>query len=739
MLNELTVNFKNCYGIKSLNQAFKLSKKEGRSSVNSAYAIYAPNGLMKTSFAKTFADLAAGKQPKEERFGREASAEVLWGGAPIQPEQIYVLKAEVELNLNAEVVSNLLVNQEQKLEYDALIKERNSLQSKLETELQRASGVKKADIAATISRDMETNQDFVAAIQAALATEVTDDYSGFKYQDIFDKDAIAVLKSPDFLKQAEEFTEHYLNLFEQPGTIYKKGEFNPNQADTAITALERQGYFKPGHQVLLAGEAEPRDLQLLKDKLDEVNKAINENTSLKAIQQKLVKNAKTQAISKFFEDQSATTIELLLKNIKPSKIADFKKQLWAFYTQQTVNAKALLEDYQANKERLASIEQQAAQESDQWLAAIRLFNQRFIDMPFTLAVSNQADVALGKEPAKLVCNFKDTAEGQESNVKSFNAAEIEKAHLSQGERRAFYLLNFIFEVERRKQNAEPTLFIIDDPADSFDYKNKHAIVQYLTDLNEVEHFAQIILTHNFDFYRSLAAYVNRKRCFMANKTTQGIQLQEAHGVNNIFTKVWKPALAKENGAINEAILCATIPFTRNIIEYTANEENIHYLKLTSLLHWKEDSEQITATDYWNIYAKVFNAEQTYSNNQPMLELIFNQADLLTKQTEHDGLNLENKVLLSMAIRLQAEKYMTQAIRNKANNPDYWFSGNCKQYAGLIKKYKQLLPTSLALSSLEKVSVTVSSNIHLNSFMYEPILDLTPEHLISLYQEIKALG
>lgn len=739
MLNELTVNLKNCYGIKNLNQAFKLSKKEGGSSVKSAYAIYAPNGLMKTSFAKTFADLAAGKQPKEERFGREASAEVLWGNTPIQPEQIYVLKAEVELNLDTEVVSNLLVNQEQKQEYDALIKERNNLQSKLETELQKASGVKKADIVATVNRDMEASQDFITAIHTALETKVTDDYSSFKYQEIFDKDAIAVLQSPDFLKQAEEFTEQYLNLFEQPGTIYKKGEFNPNQADTAITALERQGYFKPGHQVFLAGEAEPRDLQQLKTKLEEVNKAINENSSLKAIQQKLVKNAKTQAISKFFEDQSATTIELLLKNIKPSKIANFKKQLWAFYTQQTVNAKALLEDYQANKDKLANIEQQAAQESEQWQAAVELFNQRFIDMPFTLAVSNQADVALGKEPAKLVCDFKEFIEGQEPNVKSFNAKEIENAYLSQGERRAFYLLNFIFEVERRKINSDPTLFIIDDPADSFDYKNKHAIVQYLSDLNEVEHFAQIVLTHNFDFYRSLAAYVYRKRCFMANKTSQGIQLQEAHGVNNIFTKVWKPALANENSEINPVILCATIPFTRNIIEYTTGEEEADYLKLTSLLHWKEDSKQITAADYWNIYAKVFNAKQTYSNTQPMLELIFNQADLLANQTEHDGLNLENKVLLSIAIRLQAEKYMTQAIRGYKDDPAYWFGGTSKQFNGLIKECKRLAPASPALSSLEKVSVTVSSNIHLNSFMYEPILDLTPEHLIALYQEIKALG
>jgi hypothetical protein len=42
------------------------------------------------------------------------------------------------------------------------------------------------------------------------------------------------------------------------------------------------------------------------------------------------------------------------------------------------------------------------------------------------------------------------------------------------------------------------------------------------------------------------------------------------------------------------------------------------------------------------------------------------------------------------------------------------------------------PATRALRTLEKVSVTVSSNIHLNSFMYEPILDLTVEHLIDLY-------
>src|SRR5699024_6298064 len=445
------------------------------------------------------------------------------------------------------------------------------------------------------------------------------------------------------------------------------------------------------------------------------NKIINENESLKAIQKNLARNSKTQAISTFFEEQSATTIELLLENIKPDKIASFKKELWAFYIQQSVNAKALLEDYKANKEQLITIEKKAAQESTQWLAAIELFNQRFIDMPFTLEVSNQQEAALGLEPAQLVCSFKDNTDGQSPNVKKISATQIEKAHLSQGERRAFYLLNFIFEVERRKQDKVPTLFIIDDPADSFDYKNKHAIVQYLTDLNEVENFSQIVLTHNFDFYRSLATYVNRSRCLMANKTAFDIQLQPAVGINNIFIKVWKPALAVENTDIDKVILCATIPFTRNIIEYTVGQSDEDYLKLTSLLHWKKDSLKITVTDYWNIYARLFNLEQDYFNSQPMLNLIFEQADLLEDQAKHDSLNLQNKVLLSMAIRLQSEKYMMQEIRREKDEDDYWLSENGNQYGRLIKKYKEILPDSSALNSLEKVSVTVNSNIHLNSF------------------------
>jgi cell division protein YceG involved in septum cleavage len=45
-MNKVKIHLKNCYGIKKLEYTFDFSQK-------STYSIYAANGIMKTSFAKT--------------------------------------------------------------------------------------------------------------------------------------------------------------------------------------------------------------------------------------------------------------------------------------------------------------------------------------------------------------------------------------------------------------------------------------------------------------------------------------------------------------------------------------------------------------------------------------------------------------------------------------------------------------------------------------------------------------
>ena len=101
---------------------------------------------------------------------------------------------------------------------------------------------------------------------------------------------------------------------------------------------------------------------------------------------------------------------------------------------------------------------------------IDIFNRRFF-VPFELELKNKISVIVGKDLApSLGFVFH---EGDEST-------EVERPQLLQvlstGEKKALYILNVLFEVEVRRQSGQVTIFIVDDIADSFDYKNKYAII-----------------------------------------------------------------------------------------------------------------------------------------------------------------------------------------------------------------------------------------------------------------------
>jgi ABC-type hemin transport system ATPase subunit len=716
-VDKLKIDLKNCYGIQSLEKEFDFSTSKVK-----AYAIYAPNGLMKTSFSKTFENLANGQLPKEERYNRPSTHEIKVDDIEIAKEMIYVLKSEIDISSDSSAITNILVDPINKSRYDELLIDIDKQKNKLIGSLQKALKVKKAEIEKIILADWNES-DFPTCISKIQEITVDDDLSPYEYNTIFDPKAIEILKSQEFISKAKEFTDKYEELFNQAGTIYQKGIFNPIKAETSFSTLDKQGFFAGGHRVHLRGETDSIDQATLNEKLQTIHADIDGNEELKKIRVNLAKNAQTQALIDLIESLTATQVEFLLENIKPENQTQFRKNLWAYYIQNNTEATTYITTYNESKDEIESIEAAAAQAAPRWTKAVELFNVRFVDMPFTLSVANQTQAALGKENAKLKFTFEDgtdTVEWSRSEIKT----------LSQGEKRALYLLNFIFEVEARKLATQETLFIIDDVADSFDYKNKHAIVQYLEDLSKIDNFHQIILTHNFDFFRTLSNnFVHRDRCLMSNRNSSTITLTKAEGIKNYFIGKWK-----NNIANNDHILCATIPFTRNLIEYTKSENDPDYLKLTSLLHWKNDTDQITVGNYLDIYNRLFGTSHDTSNTQPVKNLLFIKATEICASTTHDGLNLEDKVLLSIAIRMQAEIFLVNELRLLKNEPNYWCQAT-SQFGNLIKDYSSLASSSPSLRTLEKISITVSSNIHLNSFMYEPILDLTIEHLVNLYSEV----
>ena len=61
-----------------------------------------------------------------------------------------------------------------------------------------------------------------------------------------------------------------------------------------------------------------------------------------------------------------------------------------------------------------------------------------------------------------------------------------------------------------------------------------------------------------------------------------------------------------------------------------------------------------------------------------------------------------------------------------------------QSAWLIKAYKKYINDG-AMNTLEIVAMITPENIHLNSFMFEPILDMSLKHLYKIYNDVKALS
>ena len=117
----------------------------------------------------------------------------------------------------------------------------------------------------------------------------------------------------------------------------------------------------------------------------------------------------------------------------------------------------------------------------------------------------------------------------------------------------------------------------------------------------------------------------------------------------------------------------------------------------------------------------------------VIDIIKHEADECLKAGV--GINFENKIVLSIAIRIAAEKYMVDKIS------DAKFVENIvsNQTPKLLDKFKGLFPLDVAtIETIQRVVLMTPENIHLNSFMYEPILDMSDEHLRKLYKDVLAL-
>lgn len=721
-MRQLKIDLENCYGIKKMQYQFDFSSGK-------AYAIYAPNGSMKSSFAQTFQDITDGTMSKDRIFPSRVTKRTITNESAVDlpKEAVLVVRPYDEVLGHTEKTSTLLVNPALRKEYEDLHIAIDAAKDLFLKGMREQSGSKK-DIEKEISSAFTTSNDqFYRAlirIKEELLSQKDAPFADIKYDILFDEKVLGFLGTKDFKTAIESYITKYNELL-SASTYFKKGIFNYYNAATIAKQLADNGFFDAKHTVSLNAESklEITSQKELEDLIAKEKDSISNDKDLKKKFAEIEKLIQKNIAVRDFEEYLANHEELLAKL---ANIASFKEEVWKSYIKARFDFYLdLVEKYQSAEVKRKQIEQQASKERTLWEDVIDIFNDRFF-VPFRLEAINRVSVILGQEPMlTLGFTFKDGADN----------ASIEKAALmkvlSQGEKKALYVLNILFEIEVRKKAKLETLLIVDDIADSFDYKNKYAIIQYLKDIADDPHFNLILLTHNFDFYRTVQSrFVNYSNCLMASKNSSGIKLNQAAGIQNVFVNDWKLRFFD-----TPMKRIASIPFLRNLIEFTRGPLDSNFIKLTSLLHWKADSAQIIQSELDAIYNHLFaTTGASPDGTSPVISQIRKEAnDCLTAP---DGINFENKIVLAIAIRLVAEEFMV----NKINDSPYVAALDSNQTPRLLTIFKQKFPAELtAIGTIQKVILMTPENIHLNSFMYEPILDMSDEHLRKLYSEALALS
>jgi len=714
-MNNLKVDLSNCFGINKLTHVFDFSK-------SNTCVIYASNGVMKTSFANTFQELSKDRLPKDRLFKKQSSCKVQIDSIDIKSEEILVIKSFENIN-SAISQTKLLVDENSKQEYDSIYSNIIDQKNKLIADLNRKSGVPKKDLEEILLIDFKVDNIFIL-FQNLLEQNAEQDYSQLKYVELFNQDVIDFLSKPDIKDRIEEYFETYNSLIEN-SNMFKKGVFNPSKADTVSQTLSKENYFHANHKILLNGDDNPIDNTKQFDaRLLEEKKAIIENEALLKIEQEIKKVAVKQLR------------DIIEKNpivAEYNDIPKFKKKVWlSYFFELNFSLTELCNTYDSGKKRLGEIEEIARNQVTQWDEITNKFNERFF-VPFKATITNKESSILGRavpNVAFIFENFHDTPIILGSD--ELNKEDI----LSQGEKRAMYLLNVLFNIEAKRKEGIKSLLIIDDIADSFDYKNKYAIIQYLIDIHNEDFFKQIILTHNYDFFRTIQSRLlgekfKRDSSFMALKGEDKIDLVNTgtKSDTNPF-KEWKKKLD------SPLLLIASIPFVRNLIEFKEGQSSPEFKLLTSLLHVKADSDTITISQIKSIFNNTItsNGLEFYNPEDTLKSIIDNEITYLMNNPIPQGINLEEKIVISLTIRLKAENYILSKITDKSeirgNQTGILFERFKKEFKG-IKDFE--------IKILDRVNLITPENIHVNSFMFEPIIDLSIDHLTQLYRDINSLS
>lgn len=738
--------FENCYGIKRFtlpNISFNPCNKA---------IIYAPNGVMKTSFAKVFEDISKGVPSSDRIFnGLQTSYSITHytsryvfppttGEEVCKSDNIYVINSFADkFEFTKETVNTLLADEGTRNQYNAIMAQFSGTVSEIESRLRELTGLTKPQIKPRLIADLALSQtaDWPDIIEALgqIRGQQLEFLDEIKYTELFNDKAMAVYSNADFRRNITEYIDSLETLLHSSTLL--NNQFNEHSAEELSKSLASHNIFAANHKILLRDGTQVESLDEWRNL---VQAQLNELYQAPALARTFEK------LKKLFS-KNADSIKVRDIIVAHREIIPFLRDVPSLKLQTWFNCFSRLdrpfdEYFQivtAFTERIRVLYEQASAQSARWAEVVEEFNRRF-RVPFKVKIMNKSNFILKDEAPNIEFEY-FRGHGEQQETAELKTDEL-KDYLSMGERRALYLLYILFDLERLRKQAQEGggqyLILADDISDSFDYKNKYAIIEYLNDLATTAGIDLLILTHNFDFYRTIKLRLNvsRPNCLIAQRNDEGIiTITQFRYQRDFFKNVIRAAIEHGNidSEIKKKCLIASIPFYRNLAEYSGDDTA--YLKLTCFLHYKSvpfSTVNLMISDLWSTIQPYLNNAILTSPDESYLSLLESLATSILG--DNDEVSLENKLVLSIASRLNIEQFMKRKIEeHNGACPDA--EGNqTREWFNLSRPFL----TDSEIEVIEEVNLVTPESIHLNAFMYEPLIDVSIWNLKDLYNRSKAL-
>lgn len=744
-MNEANITIKNSYGIGDLVHKFVFDGNVTYPRQNT-HIVYAQNGVMKSSFAKTLNDYSKGMKIKDHIFDTAGDCTIDDGKTLLDPSRVFSVASFDNGEFESQRLGNLLVSKELQEEYQALMDKFKvayfDLMEKIKAVTKQSGAVTHDSILEQICSQYGENvprtpYGLIGLIESNR-TEIE------KSPDLIQKTRLAIAGSKDAIKFAEDnqgVISELMEIFDElkKSASFVRGRFDTGNANNLVDAVGKSGFLEVDHELVLLNNITKKpesvkSLDELKDKLKtDVDRILEKKPALKSKFTKMMKDLSTASrieFRKMLEDPDTKDI-ILLMNVPTI----YLRKVWHGYLKGCLEEADELIRVQAEiKADVERIIEAANGERTEWDDVRKKFNKRFRNLPYEIDIENKASVILeGIEAPRPVITYK--RKGSSKKFKTPSEREGIARLLSTGERKALYLLNVMFEIEATQKDSEPCLIVLDDIVDSFDYKNKYAFLEYIYDVaTYYSNIRLIVLTHNYDFFRLLQSRLfgdaYREKTWFALSDEGKVELKRAEYFNLFSTM-------RSQAHKDKRVWLAMIPFARNLNEYKTDDlsKSTNYQLLTHCLH-DLDSNPVVKDIRNAINDEIGVDKSPFTDTDNFHDLLLSEADSLIGE-KVDDINLHYNLLMAMATRIQAERYMKSKLTTKqideAKNSHSVFT---RKLYGILKDEGK--EDVAVMELLDEVNIITPEHIHVNSFMYEPLLDIAFDEVKELYVEVSKL-